>query len=371
MQLFVRLRSSVLAALALVALSDPAMADNAVSGVRLGVHPDGVTRVVMDVSHTMPFRISYRDAPYRVIIETDDLTWKAKPLGAGRTGPVSAVRHERVGGVSQVIVELQEPAVVKKAFMLSPAEGLGWRFVMDIKTANASAFQAVAAPKAVQAPQMAATVQVREAPPQHAVQPPPPPAPALPAAVASPPSPAAAALDEQTARALVQSAIDDILRTFAGRKLTSEDVQAAMALLVAKYADMQLESQHILGRYWTRATPDQQKEFQDLLEKFLTKAVAGMVDEIPADQSIVVQGAERKGDSFVVSSLASVPGEAATEVKWVVMKGSAGKPVITDVSANGGAVLATLQADFTSVVRNAANRGIEALFEPLRKKVSG
>jgi phospholipid transport system substrate-binding protein len=180
----------------------------------------------------------------------------------------------------------------------------------------------------------------------------------------------AAAVEPEAARALVQAASADMLATFAGKTLSRDQAKAAMQRLVDKYCDMELESQQILGRYWARATPDQRREFRRLLEGFFVGVVGGMVDGVAAEQRIVVQSAERDGDRVVVHSLAFVPREPAAAVHWVVMDGTDGRPVIVDASAEGVALVATLQADFTSVVRAAAGH-LEGLFEPLRRKIAG
>jgi len=339
--------------------SERAVAASSVAGVRLGVHPDGVTRLVLDISSTMKFRVSHLDHPYRVVIESDDLAWGAGG-GAGAMGAIAGVHYE----TGRVVVDLSRPAMVKTAFLISPSEGMGWRFVMDVKTTTAQLFLAAVTPPQLQPlhavqPPVASPAEVTVAPPPIAAN-----------IVLPPPAAAdiATTLDEQAARTLVQTAITDILGTFAGKTMSPEDTQAAMRRLIASYTDMGLESQQILGRYWTHASPEQRLEFQGLLERFFVRMAAGMVDEISPDQRILVQGAERKEHRVVVHTLASIGNERASDVNWVVMTGSSGKPVITDVSLDGAALITTLQADFTSVVRGAATRSIEALFEPLRKK---
>jgi len=180
----------------------------------------------------------------------------------------------------------------------------------------------------------------------------------------------AVAVEEEAARALVQAAVADMLGAFAGRTLTPDEAQVAMQGVVAKYCDMEIESKLVLGRYWTTATPAQQKEFKSLLESFFVTMVGGLIDKVPADQHIAVQGSERDGDRVVVNSLAYVRHEQGTPVHWVVMDGTSGRPVITDVSTEGADLITTLQADFTSVVRRAAGR-VGALFEPMRRKIAG
>ncbi len=179
----------------------------------------------------------------------------------------------------------------------------------------------------------------------------------------------AAAVDTEQARLLVRSAAADTLASFAGKTLTPDEARAALRPLIAKYGDMETESRQILGRYWAKASPESQKEFAILLERFVVTAFGGMIDEVPAGQRIDVQSAEAQGNTVVVHSVASSPGEAPTPVDWVVADTAEGRPVIVDVSVDGAAMVATLQADFTSVIRSASG-GLEALFGPIRRKIS-
>ena len=189
---------------------------------------------------------------------------------------------------------------------------------------------------------------------------------ALPVAVSGRP---AAAIEPEAARALVQAASADMLKSFAGKDLSHDEAKAAMQRLVDRYCDMGVESRQILGRYWSRAAPTQQKEFEGLLNRFFVSAVGGMIHRVPADLSITVQSAERDGDDrVVVHSLASVPNDPGSAVHWVVMGDRSGRLVITDVSADGVALVTTLKDDFTAVMR-AAGGELVSLSASLRTKV--
>ena len=177
-----------------------------------------------------------------------------------------------------------------------------------------------------------------------------------------------AAIETEAARTLVQDAASDILVSFAGKTLNDDDSQAAMRMLVDRYFDMDVESQQILGRYWGLASLKQHQEFEGLLERYFVSVLGGMIHGLPANQNITVQSAARDGNKVVVQSLVYVPHNPASAVQWVVMDGSKGRPVITDVSVEGVALVNTLSDDFTAVVRNASGR-LEALSVPLRKKV--
>ena len=179
----------------------------------------------------------------------------------------------------------------------------------------------------------------------------------------------AAAIEPEAASALVRAASADMLQSFAGKELSHDEAKAAMQRLVDRYCDMGVESRQILGRYWSRALPTQQREFQGLLNRFFVVAVGGMIHRVPADLRIEVQSAERDGgERVVVHSLAFEPNHPGAAVHWVVMGDSGGRLVITDVSAEGVGLVTTLKDDFTAVVR-AAGGELVSLSASLRTKV--
>jgi len=179
----------------------------------------------------------------------------------------------------------------------------------------------------------------------------------------------AAAVETEEARLLVRSAVNDTLVAFAGKVQTPDEAQMAIKTILGRYSDMETVSQRLLGRYWNRSAAEPRLEFSTLLERFFITAFGNMVRDISADERIEVRNAEVQGDHVVVHSTSLSPGEEPLAVDWVVVDTAAGKPVIVDLSVDGVTVVTTMQADFTAVIRSASGR-LEALFEPLRRKVS-
>ena len=179
----------------------------------------------------------------------------------------------------------------------------------------------------------------------------------------------AVAVDADQARILVSSAAHDSLAAFGGKKQTPTEAQAVLHHILTRYSDMDTVSLYLLGRYWSRASPEARHEFSGLLEGFLITAFGGLIKDMAADDRIEIKGAEAKGDKVVVHSLFLATGEDPTPVDWVVGDTGAGRPVIVDLSVDGVTVVTTMQADFTSVIRSASGK-LEALFEPLRRKIN-
>ena len=103
---------------------------------RLGIHGDGVTRFVIDLSDAVTFKTSTLADPYRVVIDIPGLDVAgtlAKPWGS-----VNGMRVED----GRIVLDLRKPAVVRNAFTISPRDGLGWRLVVDLGETTREGFLA-------------------------------------------------------------------------------------------------------------------------------------------------------------------------------------------------------------------------------------
>ncbi|MBF0373291.1 MAG: N-acetylmuramoyl-L-alanine amidase [Alphaproteobacteria bacterium] len=126
---------SVLAALALwVAPSTTARAEGAlmVTGVRAGIHT-AMTRVVIDLSARMDYRVQTLTDPHRVVIDLPELEWSAPDRLAKPVGRVTGYRWARVKpGAGRLTIGTSGPVEVRQSFLMPPSEGLSWRLVVDL-----------------------------------------------------------------------------------------------------------------------------------------------------------------------------------------------------------------------------------------------
>lgn len=116
-------------------------------GVRLGDH-GGFVRVVFDLSGSVPFSLFTLPDPYRVVIDLPEMEWAFREQGVmGGNGLIQAVRYGLFQpGNSRVVLDLGRPAAVRKAFLLPPGDGTGWRFVLDLSEVPAAEFLRAAGP---------------------------------------------------------------------------------------------------------------------------------------------------------------------------------------------------------------------------------
>ena len=81
--------------------------------------------------------------PYRVVIETTGLAVGAAAVMRRPVGAIAAL-HSDETAPGRLVVELRHPALVKQAFIISPRDGLGWRFVLDLEDSTRPVFLAAA-----------------------------------------------------------------------------------------------------------------------------------------------------------------------------------------------------------------------------------
>lgn len=116
--------------------------DLAVTEVRLGVHPDS-TRFVLELSGNVEPRIFGLPDPYRVVIDLPEVRFDLAP-GAADTaaGVVEKMRYGQFQpGTSRLVIDLSEPAKVRRSFVLEPQNGdTSWRLVIDLETTDRQDF---------------------------------------------------------------------------------------------------------------------------------------------------------------------------------------------------------------------------------------
>jgi N-acetylmuramoyl-L-alanine amidase len=182
MAVFVRLwRAGALGLIAVVALAMSALlaaapgqaAQPEVLGVRAGRQLDG-TRVVVDLSQKVDFKIYTLRDPYRLVVDFPSVGWKINADGVSRlikdNASIKDFRFGQFGanGGGRIVIELSEPVAVKRSFLLNPIGPHPYRFVLDFdRTDEASFAKQADASKA----QHAAAAR-NEPPVIHAVPPP-------------------------------------------------------------------------------------------------------------------------------------------------------------------------------------------------------
>ena len=112
-----------------------------VTGLRVGENAK-TTRFVLDLSDRVEFRVFTLADPYRVVIDLPAVGWRlpVRPLPEGR-GLLAKLRYGLFKpGTSRVVLDMNGPAAVDKAFLLVPLGAHPYRLVVDLVPTSRAAF---------------------------------------------------------------------------------------------------------------------------------------------------------------------------------------------------------------------------------------
>ena len=120
-----------------------AAAKTVVTGVRVGAHA-GVTRLVLDMTDRVEFRVFTLVDPYRVVIDIAEVGWRLSQRPLPReTGILKSLRYGLFKpGQSRLVMEASAPAIVNQVFLMEPDSRQGFRLVLDMTSTSRDAMLA-------------------------------------------------------------------------------------------------------------------------------------------------------------------------------------------------------------------------------------
>ena len=130
--------------------------------------------------------------------------------------------------------------------------------------------------------------------------------------------------------------------------------------------DVDAISRFVLGRYWRRATKEQQGEYQSLFADFIVHTYASRFRQYSGETLAVNSERKASGRDTIVSSQINTPEGPSVRVDWRVRTKRDDHKVV-DVIVEGVSMAITQRHEFASVIRRGGG-GIETLIAELRKK---
>jgi N-acetylmuramoyl-L-alanine amidase len=116
-----------------------AYATTNVKEMRVGNQTSGA-RIVFDMDADISYRAFLLTDPQRLVIDLDDANI-SNIFTKVKNNTISKARVGKLDGNNKrVVLDLSQPAIIKKAFVLPPQSGLPWRLVVDVQNADLKAF---------------------------------------------------------------------------------------------------------------------------------------------------------------------------------------------------------------------------------------
>ena len=178
--------------------------------------------------------------------------------------------------------------------------------------------------------------------------------PALPAAAAAPDDPAA----------MIQSLGNQTL-TVLRRDFPPPERLARFRELFNRYFDVPGIARFVLGRYWQAASPEEQEQFINLFQGYVTAAYSDRLSNY-GGASLQVTGTRPSPDGALVTSQIVRPTGTPIKVDWRVVREDGGLK-IADVVVDGVSLAVTQRSEFASVLQRDGGR-IAGLMQLMRQK---
>jgi phospholipid transport system substrate-binding protein len=175
----------------------------------------------------------------------------------------------------------------------------------------------------------------------------------------------------------IEDSAKAFLDTLSGKAMQSLSVKGVPRMerikmfrkLFNEYFAVKTIGRWVLGRYWRKATPEQQKEYLDLFEDLI---VVSYVDRFAqyagSGLKIVKTLADNEKIATVYSEIAQPNSTQAVRVNWRIRKISKIIKVV-DVVVEGTSMSITIKSDFGSTIRNKGGE-VAGLIEVLRDKTA-
>ena len=111
-----------------------------VQNIRLGPS-EGSTRLVLEMSERVDFRVFSLDAPRRIVVDLPSMDWPDVSKSPNPKGLISGLRFGQFTATqSRLVIDLNTPAIVSRSFILDPASGFPHRLVVDLKVSSVQRF---------------------------------------------------------------------------------------------------------------------------------------------------------------------------------------------------------------------------------------
>jgi N-acetylmuramoyl-L-alanine amidase len=109
--------------------------------VRISDEPSR-TRFIVDLTHTVSFKVYVLPDPYRVIVDLPDVEFRLPADSGGKeTGVLAGYRFGSLElGRSRIVMDATQPVLIERSFILHPRDGEPARLVIDLVATDAETF---------------------------------------------------------------------------------------------------------------------------------------------------------------------------------------------------------------------------------------
>jgi phospholipid transport system substrate-binding protein len=169
------------------------------------------------------------------------------------------------------------------------------------------------------------------------------------------------------AKQFITDAANRAIAVMADKSLSDQDRVKKFHDLFISTFDLPKIGEHVLGRYWRTANPDQRSKFLQLFEEQEVLIWSARFKSYSGEHLTVDSAEPDGGSGWRVQSTVSRPSGGPVGLEWTVAQ-TDGNWRISDIAVGGASMALTMRQDFGSVI--SANGGkIDALLAAMQKKI--
>ncbi len=183
------------------------------------------------------------------------------------------------------------------------------------------------------------------------------------------PGSAGAASAEEGAKAFLNTMADQAIRSLTKAGVSRpERIENFRTLFKENFA-VKTIGKWILGRYWSKATPEQQNEYFRLFEDLIVVSYVDRFAQYTGEGLKITKTlAHNKRVTTVFSEIQQLGSTTPVRVDWRIGKTSKAYKVM-DVVVEGTSMSITMKSDFGSIIRQKGGK-VAGLLEVLRSKTA-
>jgi phospholipid transport system substrate-binding protein len=149
---------------------------------------------------------------------------------------------------------------------------------------------------------------------------------------------------------------------------STRDKRAKLTSIIDGAVDVDGVARFCLGRFWGKASADQQQRYTELFHQVLVNNITSKLGEYRGVRFSMGQARQREDRDVDVYTVVERPNNPPTNVKWII-NNPASNPKIIDVEAEGTSLRLTQRQDYGSyLMRN--NSDIDALIKAMKQQVA-
>ncbi|MBK18524.1 MAG: toluene tolerance protein [Rhodospirillaceae bacterium] len=158
---------------------------------------------------------------------------------------------------------------------------------------------------------------------------------------------------------------DNAIKSLTNKEISQQEREDRFRKILNDTFEIKLIARFTLGRFWRRASEEQQKEYTGLFEDFIVKAYAARFADYKGEDFVVGKVRSINDRDNLVQSEVVLTDGREIPVHWRVRNGK--KLKIVDVLVEGVSMAITQRDEFSAIISQNGGK-VDGLLAALRKK---